>query len=251
MSDINALNSDRLLAEGIKQGNDDIIDSDKLSISSVERLEEILKETEEELLSLQPEIDELEAALLKLQALKQTKQKLITLKLSVKSILSNFSNVKSETTLPESLVKTDFTKAKQEAFSTKPVVNKPSSIQSVRPSFERQSDLQARLVRGTFYPNLAFEGADDVLRQKDSTNYELFRAIVFAGGRASTQEIKDYLLEHDVRLPVSGEGFAEVPLTDISARVNYLIRKGLVAPDGRGYFRATVGWVGLEETRSL
>jgi hypothetical protein len=38
-------------------------------------------------------------------------------------------------------------------------------------------------------------------------------------------------------------GFEEVELTDISSRVNYLVRKGLVNPDGRGNFVSCLGWM--------
>ena len=65
---------------------------------------------------------------------------------------------------------------------------------------------------------------------------------MFAGGQATTQQLLDYLIEHQVRMPSSGDTFNNVGLTHISSRINYLIRKGLAESVGRGQFRLTVGW---------
>ena len=94
----------------------------------------------------------------------------------------------------------------------------------------------------TFYPDKAFEAAKTLLPRRDSINYELFRGLVFAGGQATTQQLHEYLVEHQIRMPNSGETFDQVGLTQISSRINYLIRKGLAESVGRGQFRLTVGW---------
>lgn len=199
------------------------------SISSIERLETMLKEAENELAALQPKIDKLESQLSKLGELKQTKQKLITLKLSIQSILNNFSETEN-INFP-----TSKSLAGKSTFSEKGIGNfKPLNLTT--------SSETSNYNATSFLPSLAFEAADKILKQKTSLNYELFRAIVLKGGQASTQQIKQFLLDHRITQPGSGQGFDEVPLTDISSRVNYLIRKGLVASEGRGVFKSLLGW---------
>ena len=102
------------------------------------------------------------------------------------------------------------------------------------------------LPAGAFLPELAFHQADSLLKRKSSINYDLFRAIVFNGGQASTEQIRQYLIEHRIKQPASGESFDDVELTDISARVNYLVRKGLVKAEGRGVFSSCLGWAEAE-----
>jgi hypothetical protein len=102
--------------------------------------------------------------------------------------------------------------------------------------------LPSPILDGVFIPELALQEASTLLRRKNSINYELFRAIVLNGGRADTQTVKRYLLEHDIRQPGSGENFERVALTDISSRVNYLVRKGVVTSDGHGSFVSRFGW---------
>lgn len=200
-------------------------------ISSTDRLEDLLAETEGELELLEPKIEKLEKQLEKLKELKLAKQKLITLKLSIKSILNNYS--KSDALTKELLsTSTNFS----ENFTTKKLqgnLSIPSKAIQTSPSpFSNR----------TFIPERAFAEADTVLRKKTSINYELFRAVVYNGGQATTEQIKAYLLEHDIKQPANGQGFEQVELTDISSRVNYLVRKGLVTPDGRGRFICALGW---------
>ena len=200
-------------------------------ISSTSRLEELLNETEKELIELEPQIEKLEKQLEKLKDLKLAKQKLITLKLSIKSILNNFSETqKMDNT-------TTLTNLNLSHFSSLQKLNKNETLGVV--TSKRGN---AALPAGIFLPEQAFAEASALLRKKTSINYELFRAIVFNGGRASTEEIKQYLLEHNIKQPASRESFEQVELTDISSRINYLVRKGLVDPDGRGNFVSRLGW---------
>lgn len=206
------------------------------NISSTERLKEMLEEAERELETIQPKIDKLELQLQKLKELKLSKQKLITLKLSIQSILSNFSEFKS-TELSTSLLTKNYSSipgslnliTKQSETSTKAISAKLESLNTPTPM-------------GAFLPELAFNQADTILKRKSSINYDLFRAVVFNGGQANTEQIRQYLVEHHIKQPASGEGFEGVELTDISARVNYLVRKGIVKPDGRGTFVSCLGW---------
>lgn len=207
-------------------------------ISSSSRLEDLLAETEAELEQIEPQIEKLEKQIEKLRELKLAKQKLITFKLSIKSILTNYSENKVELETDNMLYKS--------------VIGNEASLRTVSTGTESAnyrglptlaSLPQPLRLPGTFLPDRAFAQVNDVLRRKNSLNYELFRAIVFNGGHANTEQIKEYLIEHGITQPASGEGFEAVELTDISSRVNYLVRKGLVNPDGRGNFVSCLGWV--------
>ena len=218
------------------------------SISSTARLEQMLAESEKELSSLEPQIDKLEKQLDKLRELKLARQKLITLKLSIKSILANFNE--SEV----SLSLNDFSPLE---FSRSSVNFSTSKLKSDVTPTERAVIMQrsgpvyggfgapalpAGMAGKMFIPDLAFREVNTVLRRRDSLNYELFRAIVFNGGMATTDNIKAYLVENRIKQPASGDSFENVELTDISSRINYLVRKGVVIPDGRGQFISSLGW---------
>lgn len=202
------------------------------SISSMKRLEDLLQETESELETLQPKIERLEKEIEKLKDLKRTKQKLITLKLSIKSIIENFSDADPGTDLTTALQ--EFTSP----FADERYTSRTSSSRDSMPT-----GIEKWIPPGTFLPDRAFEEANTILRQKNSTNYEIFRAVVFNGGRASTEQIKDYLVENNIKQPTTGEGFEGVDLTDISSRTNYLVRKNILKANGKGSFIANVGWV--------
>lgn len=207
-------------------------------ISSTHRMEALLSETEEELQRIEPQIEKLEKQLEKLKELKLAKQKLITLKLSIKSILTNFSDARTMSSID---LRTT------EMLSRESTLNLAKNLSPVSTDYKNAS-LVAKApepvrLPGTFLPDMAFNQVNEVLRKRSSLNYELFRAIVFNGGQANTEQIKEYLVEHHIKQPASGETFENVALTDISSRVNYLVRKGLVNPDGRGNFVSCLGWV--------
>jgi hypothetical protein len=211
-------------------------------ISSASRLEDLLHETELELEQLEPQIEKLEKQIEKLRQLKLAKQKLITLKLSIKSILVNYSEDKVSTLGLNGLESDSTLSASEYALRD---AGLDSGFLNQRRLITRPP--QPRCLPGTFIPDMAFSQVNEVLRRKNSLNYDLFRAIVFNGGQANTDQIKQYLLDHDIRQPSSDEGFESVELTDISSRVNYLVRKGLVNPDGRGNFVSCLGWLTQSE----
>ncbi len=206
------------------------------SISSTKRLTDLLDETEKELSALEPQIEKLEKQLEKLKELKLAKQKLITLKLSIKSILANFSESEAA---PDT---TTVTGADLSELSSSGLVKSVAPLTSQASVLRQHSPAISQFAGKMFLPERAFREVNTVLRRKDSLNYELFRAIVFNGGIASTESIKAYLVENRIKQPSSGEGFEHVELTDISSRVNYLVRKGVVIPDGRGQFISSPGW---------
>lgn len=57
----------------------------------------------------------------------------------------------------------------------------------------------------SFLPDRALSEAARVLRRPASLNFEIFRALVFSGGRASSGQIKESLMARGVTLPSSGE----------------------------------------------
>lgn len=211
-------------------------------VSSQPRLEKLLKETEAELIQLQPIIERLEKEMEKLRELRHQKQKLITLKLSLQSILENFQLAETEADyldldslqnpggyplMPVSAAMPSF------------LTNRSNVSHTPYKMTPRQGDPYQEM---TFYPDVAMEEAEHLLKQKGSLNYELFRSIVLHGGRATTQEIRQFLIDHEIVQPGTGVSFEETPLTDISSRVNYLIRKDLVTSIGRGRFASKLGW---------
>lgn len=207
-------------------------------VSSHNRLESLLEETEQELERLGPQIEKLERQVEKLRQLRLEKQKLITLKLSLQSILENYSDSKVS---PEN----DFALDNYLSYGATTANALPPTLAGWQrvPSAPAYNLPQGRHQAGTFIPDRAFQQVNQVLRKRNSLNYELFRAIVFNGGQASTEQIKQYLVDHQITQPASGQGFEAVELTDISSRVNYLVRKGLVNPDGRGNFVSCLGWL--------
>ncbi len=207
------------------------------NISSSERLEDLLNETEKELEVIQPQIDKLEKQLDKLKELKLAKQKLITLKLSIKSILSNFSNAKANE------VSASLPTYELSSKTETSVLNKPTNTSQIASYTAIDVTSSPGTLPGShFLPERAFNQVNLLLRKSTSINYDLFRAIVFNGGKATTEQIRQYLVENRIKQPGNGQGFEGVALTDISSRVNYLVRKGIVKPEDRGTFISLLGW---------
>ncbi len=212
------------------------------AISSPDRLEALLQEAENELALLQPQIEKIEKQIEKLRELKLNKQKLITFRLSVQSILSNF-NKDLASYAPEAItIETDDYydgRLRVQDNAHHFYTDKPMAP-SVRAQVRRRGITPEN---ATFIPEHAFQQASLILTRRNSINYELFRAIVFCGGVATTDDIRAFLLQHDIRQPGTGETFEDMGLSDISSRVNYLVRKGIVKPDGRGVFVSCLGWL--------
>jgi hypothetical protein len=207
-------------------------------ISSQPRLEKLLKETEAELIQLQPKIERLEKEMENLRELRHQKQKLITLKLSLQSILENFQLEETEADYLD-LDSTSYPFMPAQTAMPSFLTNRASVSHTPYKMTPRQGDPYQDM---TFYPDVAMEEAEQLLKQKGSLNYELFRSIVLHGGRATTQEIRQFLIDHEIVQPGTGVSFEDTPLTDISSRVNYLIRKDLVTSIGRGRFASKLGW---------
>jgi hypothetical protein len=100
-----------------------------------------------------------------------------------------------------------------------------------------------------FIPELAFEQSKTAIKRRESVNFELYKAIVLNGGVANSEQIKQHLVDNDIRQPnKDNASFEDVSLTDISSRISYLITKGAVKTRGRGVFASAFGWQKGEAT---
>lgn len=178
-------------------------------------LSELHENVAAELNQLQPKIDELETALSQLQELKQQKQRLIALKLSLESIINQPKQAEAPL---------------KQSYASSPV--------SHQSTYNRLDDLQLK----SFYPDEALAQIEHLLPRKDSLNYHFFKAIVYYGGKATTEEIRQYLIDNEITYPTTGQTFDDIGLSQVSSRVNYLIRKNIARSMGGGVFVSNYGW---------
>jgi hypothetical protein len=204
-------------------------------LADVETLQTLFDQATAELAELEPALLTMETTLTQLQAeyttLKAQHQRVLTLKQSLQPLLG----------LPH-------------ANSDKPNSDKSSAKHASQPSTPSATSIKTDSIKADlptlayvgqgFSAEVAFHEGNTRLRQRDSVNFEIFRAIVYAGGQATTDQVKQYLIEQNIQQPGSGQGFEHVSLADISARANYLVKKGLIVIERRGVFKSLVGWVG-------
>lgn len=184
------------------------------------RLNELLSSVSEELEQLQPAIEEIENVVARLDDLKRRKQRLIAFKLSLEALMR-----------PEQTV------------APVRMGMKSASMGSVPHSAKTDSVFDANALRlKAFYPDQALEATEMLLPRKESINYHLFKAIVMNGGKATTEDIRNYLVNEGITSPTTGLGFENVGLSQISSRVNYLMRKNIVSSLGGGEFVSNYGW---------
>lgn len=192
------------------------------SITSKNRLETLVKEAEMELEIITPEIEYLEECVSKLDELKDRKHKLTSLIINLKSILpgqkltSKNSSGASKSTSGHA------------NNSRVPSVNKIS--------------IDTMNGRKVFVPEVALSDVKNLLRTRNNINYEIYKAIVFNTGEATTEEIKYYLVKNNIKRPKTGDGFGDVPLSEISSRINYLVRKNLLITTSSGTYSTVYGW---------
>lgn len=198
---------------------------DNLSLVSNFRMEKLIEEADSELSRIQPEIDYLEACVTKLNELKRKKDKLQSLKASVKILLES-------------------THGRSHDVKTRTPESQNSALELVTPGEARQNKTGYGVTseRQLFSPEQAINDVQKYLRPTNNLNYDLFKAVVYNGGQASTEEIKSYLVENRVKQPKTGKYFDDVELKDISSRANYLVRKNLLVTIGPGLFRCALGY---------
>jgi hypothetical protein len=202
-----------------------------VSLADTPRLEALLQEAEAELAHITPQLTALEATLNQVQAqvgeLKQKRQRLLGLTTSLSALL-----------VPSSAVVVSVHNANSHRLPNGEKIQetqKPKSVKRQLPLLPPSSD-------GVFLPALAFKQGDTILKRKDSINYEIFRAIVYQGGQATTEQIRQYLIEQKVVIPKTGETFETVSLSEISARVSYLVKHGIARSVGTGSYLSCFGW---------
>ncbi|MFM7389564.1 MAG: hypothetical protein ACKO34_02940 [Vampirovibrionales bacterium] len=190
------------------------------SLASPQALQRLHQETVTELAQLHEGITALDALVQRLTALRQRHQTLQALQHSLETLI----------------------KAQEKKVFDDPLPMGANNIAAIVKLLDGKGG-GFRKPDGLFYPDVALAQADTVLKRKQSINYEMFRAIVFAGGVASTTQVRGFLVEQNVQSPRTKQPFDELfPLSDIAARLDYLVKKGLVRPEGNGRFWATVGW---------
>lgn len=247
------------------------------ALTSQANLQRLIADAEAELKALEPQIAELEKQQAQLRLFKTQQQRLISLKLSLSAILEGFLEadamggfvavVAPSAAAPSSVPQKPATPMPTTSSSASSTARRvaPSGVTSPPPSEEPtaprrrgrpakakvvpgqagkppKSQPPADLPDGPFVPDLAFEQSKTIIKRRESVNYEILKAIVLNGGYASSEEVRHYLVENDVRQPSNDQPFTNAPLTSISSRINYLVRKGLVRPANGGLFVTTVGW---------
>jgi hypothetical protein len=183
-----------------------------MSVLDTSHLQHLLKQSEAELADVQARIVTLEETLENLEALRH----------KVKQLKA-------------------FQQGIQQALSPALVKEAPSTKQKISRSYRTSSSLLSSGATGVFLPELAFKEADEVLRHRQSINYEIFRAVVLQGGQAHTTDIRDYLITENVKTP-QGKDFKTATLSEISARVAYLVKRGVLRPIAPGRFQSCFGW---------
>ena len=199
---------------------------ESLSITSENRVQNLIEEASKELMSIIPEIEELESSIHKLGELKDKKHKLESLIINLKSILP-----KNDATIHEA-------KDTQFNYAHKTLKSRFSNVNKI--------SLDTINGRKVFVPDVALSNAKNFLRTKNNINFEIYKAIVFNTGEASTDEIKYYLIKNNIKQPKTGKGFEDVPLKEISSRTNYLVRKNLLISYTPGSFSTIFGWEEVE-----
>lgn len=196
------------------------------SLASGERLSDIELEAELELEKIKPEIERLEKQVQKLNELRQKQFKLKSLILSLKSI-NKYNDVNVNTVNDSEIIG-----------------NRRDNEFNVTQQHNQTQFLRAK--REIFLPDEAVSHVRNILRTRNNLNYEIFKAIVFNSGYATTEELKKYLVENNIRQPQTGKPFDDVELKEISSRANYLVRKNILTSPNPGLFKSVFGWQAVD-----
>lgn len=196
----------------------------KLSLTNTNRMESLIEEAQKELNLIEPKIERLKKSILKLKELQEKRQKLKALILNLQSILNtprDFS-VNSNNAL-SSLFESDV-----------------NNYHATKISVDTLSG------RKVFIPDAAISNAQNYLRTQNNINYEIYKAVVENLGSATSEEIRHYLVKNNIQQPKNGKSFENVPLKEISSRVNYLVRRGLLISYAPGAYSTVFGWEDID-----
>lgn len=195
------------------------MDANTQSILDPSRLEQLLTEAENELSKIKPEIEYLEECIKKIQGLKEKEHKLNSLIISLKSIQGSLdTNLNINTN--------------NELLDNNIYVNK--TLNKIDTIYNNE--------RKIFIPEVALNDVKKSLRTKNNLNYEIYKAVVFNTGAATTEQIKEYLVKNKIKQPKTQKGFENTELKEISSRANYLVRKNLLISITPGVFSTVYGW---------
>lgn len=230
-------------------------------------LQAILTQTESALAQLIEKIDSLEKQLHELESLRTQRQQLESLKASIHLLIAPTTGGRSKGT--QSTKTAALTTPLASTASAKPESTdapkrrgrKPNALKLLEAANAETTDAPKKRGPGRpktvgrkvpknigkgnyiFIPELAIEQSKETIKRRESVNFEMFKAIVLNGGIASSEEIRTYLIEQDIRQPnKDNASFEDVALTDISSRISYLVTKGAVQPRGKGVFASSYGW---------
>lgn len=197
-------------------------EKEKTSVTSKDRIESLVREAIAELNEITPEIEYLESCVEKLTALRERRHKLNSLIINLRSILPKDNSTKED-------VKTSIGDTKKHKDNLRQNNVNKISIDTING-------------RKIFIPEVALSDAKNYLRTKNNINYEIYKAVVFNTGEATTDEIKYYLIKNNIKQPKTGKGFENVELSEISSRTNYLVRKNLLISPYPGTYSTVYGW---------
>lgn len=193
----------------------------KLSLTNIDRMQGLIDEAKKELETIEPKIARLEKSVLQLEELKDKRHKLRALILNLQSIFSE----------DDSLIDVNIINADN------------GNINNLTP-FNTKGKISIDTLNGrkVFIPEVAISNAQNYLRTKNNINYEIYKAVVANTGSATSEEIKYFLIKNGIKQPKNGQPFDDVPLKEISSRINYLVRKGLLISYAPGAYSTAFGW---------
>jgi hypothetical protein len=178
----------------------------------------LIDEAKKELETIEPKIARLEKSVLQLGELKDKRHKLKALIVNLQSIFAKENN------------------------------NIDVNISNAKYDLGLQINAQDKISidtlngRKVFVPEVAISNAQNYLRTKNNINYEIYKAVVANTGSATSDEIKYFLIKNGIKQPKNGQPFDDVPLKEISSRINYLVRKGLLISYTPGAYSTVFGW---------
>ena len=122
---------------------------DQQTLASPEGLQALLEQAETELEAIQPKIVELEDKIKELNTLKQSRQRLLTLKMSLGALIE--SSTHDDAQEPYTMISSNLAQQKLQAF---------------------EDDYTYLSTHKSFHPDLALQQVQQLLKQKESLNYD-------------------------------------------------------------------------------
>lgn len=196
------------------------------SLASNGRIQNLITEAENELNKIKPEIAYLEECQKKLIELTEQQFKLNSLITSLKSLIKT----------------SDVNKIRHNNIEVPTQEIEENNVQ-IAVNISNENNESSRKI---FLPDQANSQVKNYLRTKNNLNYEIFKAIIFNSGHATTQDIKKYLVENGIKQPKTGKTFENIELKEISSRINYLVRKNILVSPAPGSFRSVFGWSDID-----